>query len=184
LNPRKHKSKAGFTLIEIMIVVGIIGIFMTMGVPSLMRSLEKDELSRAIRDTIEGCKTARDRAILQATPWEFIIKIEGDLAQLNVQAAPGEARAGAARGGPSGDSLKGSPYSLFPRKLGDDVMIQLIDVNFVNHMELPEARVRFYPNGTSDEFTVVYALKSGKETRQRTVTLDIVTGQATEFIKR
>lgn len=164
-----------------MIVVGIIAIFMTIGVPSLVRALEKDDLGRAIRDTVEGCKTARDRAILQGVPWEFIVQENG---QLNVRPAPREERRGPSDviggGGGSNTGSQGSPYSGFPRQLGEDVMVQLIDVNFVNHMEMPEARVRFFPNGTSDEFTVVYAWKG----RQRTVTLDLVTGQATEFIKQ
>jgi len=177
------KLKSGFTLIEIMIVVAIIAIFMAMGVPSLVRSLEKDDLSRAIRDTIEGCKTARDRAILQGVPWEFIINESG---RLNVQAMPREDRGGRSDviggggGGGASSQINSSPYSGFPRQLGEDVMVQMIDVNFVPHMEMPEARVRFYPNGTSDEFTVVYAWKG----RQRTVSLDLVTGGATEFIKQ
>jgi len=175
----RRNLEPGFTLIEIMIVVAIVAIFMTIGVPSLVRGLEKDDLSRAVRDTIEGCKTARDRAILQGIPWVFIVGANG---QMNVQAAPQEAiRKGT---GPLGTSkaIPASPYSGFPRQLGEDVIIQLIDVNFINHMELelPEARVRFFPNGTSDEFTVVYNFKG----RQRSVTIDIVTGQATEFVKQ
>jgi prepilin-type N-terminal cleavage/methylation domain-containing protein len=173
---RRHPN-FGFTLIEIMIVVAIIAIFMTIGVPSLMRGLEKDDLSRAIRDTIEGCKTARDRAILQGVPWVFIVRENG---QMNVQAAPQEAlRKGTSPVG-SSKAIPASPYSTFPRQLGEDVMIQLIDVNFISQMERPEARVRFFPNGTSDEFTVVYNFQG----RQRSVTIDIVTGQATEYIKQ
>jgi prepilin-type N-terminal cleavage/methylation domain-containing protein len=172
-----RNSKSAFTLIEIMMVVAIIAIFMTAGIPSMMRALEKDDLSRAIHDTIEGCKTARDRAILQGIPWVFIVRENG---QLDVKAAPQEdLRKGSSL--VAGDkAVPASPYSGFPRQLGEDVMIQLIDVNFINHMELPEARVRFFPNGTADEFTVVYAWKG----RQRSVTIDIVTGQATEFIKQ
>ncbi len=160
-----------------MIVVSIIAIFMTAGIPQLMRGLEKDDLSRAIRDTIEGCKTARDRAILQAVPWVFIIRENG---QMDVQAAPQEDLRKGARSSAAGSrNISGSPYSGFPRQLGEDVMIQMVDVNFISHMELPEARVRFFPNGTADEFTVVFAWKG----RQRSVTIDIVTGQATEYVK-
>jgi prepilin-type N-terminal cleavage/methylation domain-containing protein len=167
----------GFTLIEIMIVISIVAIFMTVGIPSLMRGLEKDDLSRAIRDTIEGCKTARDRAILQGIPWVFIVRENG---QMDVHAAPQEdLRKGARSTAASSKAIPASPYSGFPRQLGEDVMIQLIDVNFISHMELPEARVRFFPNGTADEFTVVYNWKG----RQRSVTIDIVTGGATEYIK-
>ena len=173
-----RRSGAGFTLIEIMIVVSIIAIFMTLGIPQLMRGLEKDDLSKAIRDTIEGCKTARDRAILQGIPWVFIVRENG---QMDVQAAPQEdMRKGSRSMTASSKNISGSTYSQFPRQLGEDVMIQLIDVNFISHMELPEARVRFFPNGTSDEFTVVYNFQA----RQRSVTIDIVTGQATEYIKQ
>ena len=57
-------------------------------------------------------------------------------------------------------------------------MVQLIDVNFMSYMEAPEARVRFFPNGIADEFTIVMAWKG----KQRSVTVDIITGQATELI--
>ena len=58
-------------------------------------------------------------------------------------------------------------------------MVQLVDVNFVEMMDEPEARVRFYPNGTSDEFTIVYSWHG----KQRTVMLDVVTGLAEEYRK-
>jgi len=168
-----------------MIVMAIIAIVMTIGVPSMMRGLEKDDLTRAIRDTIEGCKTARDRAILQGVPHEFVIHVEGDRATLNVRALPQEQR------GPfaaqtvdmhiaASQAIPAGPYSGFPRPLGDDVIVQMVDVNFVNHMDESEARVRFFPNGTCDEFTVVYSWKG----KQRTVMADVVTGLANEFIKQ
>jgi prepilin-type N-terminal cleavage/methylation domain-containing protein len=174
----RQQNRYAFTLIEIMIVIAIIAIFMTVGIPSMMRALEKDELSRAVHDTIEGCKTARDRAILQGVPWVFIVRENG---QLDVQAAPQEdLRKGARSMAASTKNIPASPYSGFPRKLGEDVMVQEIGVNFISYMQAPEARVRFFPNGTADEFTVVYAF----QTRQRSVTIDIITGQATEYIRQ
>lgn len=169
-----------------MIVMAIIAIIMTMGVPSMMRAMEKDDLARAVTDVIEGCKTARDRAILQGMPWAFIVREDG---QLTVEALPRE-RMGRGPEGEMADAPQESgssetsttassaPYSGFPRQLGEDVMVQLIDVNFMDYMEAPAARVRFFPNGTSDEFTIVLAWKG----KQRTVTVDIITGLATELI--
>lgn len=169
----------GFTLIEIMIVIAIIAIVMTIGIPSMMRAMERDDLARAIHDTVEGCKTARDRAILQGIPYEFVVRENGEML---VRALPPEQRISqtvdsstASRG-----KNESAPYAGFPRKLGEDVMIQLIDVNFINHMEREEARARFFPNGTCDEFTVVYAWKG----KQRSVMADIVTGQVNEFIRQ
>lgn len=180
--PRDSANRA-FTLVEIMVVIAIIAIIMAAGVPSMSRALARDDLGRAMKDTIEGCKTARDRAILQGIPWAFVVKNTGEL---TVEPAPQELHRGRPEamtedaGTEPKQAPPSSPYSGFPRKLGEDVMVQLIDVNFVDHMEAPEAKVRFFPNGTSDEFTIVFAWKG----KQRTVMVDIVTGQATEFIKQ
>jgi len=185
---RTFESRIGaanhaFTLVEIMVVIAIIAIIMAAGVPSMTRAIERDDLARAIKDTIEGCKTARDRAILQGQPWAFVVHNTGEL---TVEAVPQEAYRARPQslGGDGGSEAKHtpgeSPYSGFPRKLGEDVMVQLVDVNFVDHMEAPEAKVRFFPNGTADEFTIVFAWKG----KQRTVMVDVVTGYATEFIRQ
>jgi prepilin-type N-terminal cleavage/methylation domain-containing protein len=182
---KRFRQNRAFTLIEIMIVMAIIAIIMGMGVPSMMRAMEKDDLARAVRDVIEGCKTARDRAILQGVPWVFIVRENG---QLNVEAAPMEMgrpksaygldEAGEEGRVASNAAAPDAPYSGFPRQLGEDVMVQLIDVNFISYMEAPEARVRFFPNGIADEFAIVMAWKG----KQRSVTVDIITGQATELV--
>jgi Tfp pilus assembly protein FimT len=164
---------------EIMIVIAIIAIIMTTGIPSMVRALQRDDLARAVHDTIEGGKTARDRAILQGIPYEFVLRENGEM---DVRALPPEQRISMTVDSKAASTakLQGAPYSGFPRKLGEDVMIQMVDVNFVNHMQDAEARVRFFPNGTCDEFTVVYAWKG----KQRTVMADIVTGEVTEFVRQ
>jgi len=50
----------------------------------------------------------------------------------------------------------------------------MLDINFINMLEgnINEARVRFYPNGTSDEFTIGLLLNDDR----RIVTLDAITG--------
>ena len=45
---------------------------------------------------------------------------------------------------------------------------------FQDQMEFPEAHVRFFPNGTSDEFTVILS----SATAEQEVTLDVITGLA------
>ena len=76
-------------------------------------------------------------------------------------------------------SSKADPGTLlgdFPRKLGDDVAIEVVYVNMIDHMDAAEARVRFYPNGTSDEFMVTFAHNGNR----RTIKVDIITGAAWE----
>jgi prepilin-type N-terminal cleavage/methylation domain-containing protein len=169
----------GFTLIEIMIVLAIIMIIMTIGVPSVMRGLTRDDLSRAMNDTVEGCKTARDRAILQGIPYEFVLTADG---LMSVNALPPPRGEALLPDAPVASTRKipAEPYSGFPRHLTEDVAIQLVDVNFIPRMDEPEARVRFFPNGTCDEFTVVYNWKG----KQRTAMADIVTGQVSEFVRQ
>jgi prepilin-type N-terminal cleavage/methylation domain-containing protein len=184
-------ARRGFTLIEIMIVIGIIAMVMTAGVPMMTRALSKNQLAKAVNDVLEGCKLARDRAILQNTPYDFVIRnrSEND-AEILVEAAkvkdpgvtatatrPVNPMTGSAQ--PAVAANKGEAGSLlgdFPRKIGADVVIELIYVNMVDHMDAAEARVRFYPNGTADEFTVILAYQG----KRRTIKVDIVTGAAWE----
>ena len=166
-----------FTLIEIMIVMAIIMIIMATGVPSIVRGLEKDHLSRAVKDTIEGCKTARDRAIFQGVPWSFVLKVDR---KFTVEPMPGDSgqrtRAGQivpSASGPSNDS----PYSGFPRTLDEHIRVDKIAVNFAEPEQESEVRVRFFPNGTADEFTVVYSVGQ----KQRFIKVDVITGLAAEY---
>lgn len=193
MNTRPARSIAftrasGFTMIEMMIVLAIIAIIMTAGIPTMWRAMQKNDLARAVNDVKEGCKLARDRAILQGIPYEFVMSAAGEM---NI--APGRIRDVNATSGatpapaltedigeeaPKPPEPPSTAMSGFPRKLGEDVMIQLIDVNYQDKMSAEEARVRFHPNGTSDHFTVVLNWKG----QQRTVTLDIVTGTPEELV--
>lgn len=174
-----------------MIVIGIIVLVMTAGIPLMTRAMNKNQLAKAINDTLEGCKLARDRAILQNKPYDFVIRnrTEND-AEITVEEArvkdagatpsamagtsAGTSAAPAGTAGSARDS--GSLLGDFPRKLGDDVAVELVYVNMIDHMGASEARVRFFPNGTSDEFMVTFA----HEGNRRTVKVDIITGAAWE----
>ena len=174
---RQDKNPArAFTLVEIMIVTVIIMLIMATGVPPMVRAMRKDQLSQAVQDTIEGCKTARDRAILQGIPWAFVLTVDREF---KVEPMPGEVGQRTRGGGVAtgAGSAGESPYSGFPRKLGDDVLVEKIAVNFAEPDQESEVRVRFFPNGISDEFTVVYAIGQN----QRFVKVDVVTGLATEY---
>ena len=169
-----------------MIVVAIVLVIMTAGIPMMWRAMTKDPLAKAVNDVLEGCKTARDRAILQNQPFDFVIRNrdEND-AEMGVEAAKTKDAAG-----PDSPTVvvgadkeaKHDPASFvgdFPRKLGNDVAIELLAVNFVDLMGASEARERFYQNGTADEFTVTFMRKGVR----RTITVDIITGATYEVIK-
>jgi type II secretory pathway pseudopilin PulG len=177
-------------MIEIMIVIAIIMMVMTTGIPLVTRALKKDQLAKAVNDTLEGCKLARDRAILQNRAYDFVIRNRSEKdAEFAVEpaktkaASPATASAGGgattSASGPGPTTATHEVATLsgdFPRKMGQDVVVELIAVNFIDLMGASEARVRFYPNGTSDEFMVIYAYQG----KRRTIKVDIITGAAWE----
>ncbi len=61
----------------------------------------------------------------------------------------------------------------FSAQLSDRLYFKVLEVNFLDCHDADVAKVRFYPDGTSDEFTVVLVSDTGEAKR---ITLDIVTG--------
>ena len=190
----RSPTRRAFTLIEIMIVIGIIMMTISAGIPLVTRALKRDQLASAVNDTLEGCKLARDRAILNNRPYEFVIRNRSEndaefaVEPAKIKDAAPAGSAGAGSGSASTITASDTPApkaapkevgSLvgdFPRKLGKDVAIDFLFVNFIDLMASSEARVRFYPNGTSDEFSVSYAFQG----KRRTIKVDIITGAAWE----
>ena len=172
-DPSRGRSLRAFTLIEIMIVVAIIGIVMTMAIPTLYRQLHPESMQKAVSDLMEACSHARARAILEGVPTELAIR-PGDR-QIQVSLAGGASRD--SEGGEAG-SVSATPVagaSVFSASLSDHIVIEMLDVNFFEMKNEEEARVRFYPNGTSDDFTII--LRSDKN-EWRKITLEVVTGLA------
>ena len=134
---RHLKFRRAFTLIEIMVVVCIVGLIAAMGLPSLMKTFEKDGMRKAVSDLTEVCASARARAIFAN-------------ATVAVVFHPGEKSFACEGGGPG----KGSTY-VSSSKLPDSVDFAMLDINQSDFGASEWARVRFFANGTSDEMTVV-----------------------------
>ena len=183
-----HKSRAriptrggdGFTLIEIMMVVGILGMVLPMGMPAFIRSIRRDPLRQAVSDIEEACSKARAAAILRGSPVELVIRAEGG--QLNVVPARDDnaeqtAASVEALGQPAEPSADkaASQSPVFSARLNENVAVTLLYVNLKDQMEAEETRVHFYPNGTSDEFTMIVQAGNG----MRKISLECVTALAT-----
>jgi len=183
-----HKPRAripaigrdGFTLLEIMMVVGILGMVLAMGMPAFIRSIRRDPLRQAVSDIEEACSKARAAAILRGSPVELVIRAEGG--QLNVVPARddnAEQTAASVEGPgqpaePSADTAA-SQSPVFSARLNENVAVTLLYVNLKDQMEAEETRVHFYANGTSDEFTMIVQAGNG----MRKISLECVTALAT-----
>ena len=60
-------------------------------------------------------------------------------------------------------------------QLHEEIIIEMIAVNYIEMKDFPEAVVRFHPNGTSDKFTFIF---KRQEDEYRMVRLDMMTALA------
>src|SRR2546421_171491 len=68
-----HAPRA-FTLIEIMVVVAIMGIVMTIAIPTVYQQLHPESMRKAVSDVMEACSHARARAILDGVQIDLVIR--------------------------------------------------------------------------------------------------------------
>ena len=174
-SPLTRHRAAAFTLIEIMVVVAIMGLILATGIPSIYRIWKKEGMRQAVSDVVEVCSNARARAIFSGSQVEVVfhpLERRFEIGGGSVSPPPAsefEAESAAAPppAPPSGSGQAG--------QFSADIVIEMLDVNLSEYRESEFVRVRFFPNGTSDEMTLI--LRSSKN-EQRGVTLEITTGLA------
>jgi prepilin-type N-terminal cleavage/methylation domain-containing protein len=166
-----RRWKAAFTLIEVMVVVGIMTVVMTMGVPMVYRIWHKEPMRKALSDVEEVLSNARARAIMSGSMAEVVFYPQEKRFEVSGGGRGGESVRPAAGVMSAGD-VAGSGLS---GQFSDDVAIDMLDINLFEYRDEEVAHVHFYPNGTCDEMTLVLRDSTG----QRGVTLEITTGLAT-----
>jgi len=186
---RHNKKQSAFTLIEVMLVTGIVLLMLGWGVPNMLRALEKHGIAKATMDIMDGCKQARALAILKGTMAELVINTDNDSYALYVRAASNPRLLGPENPGLPEDMINPDPMTRnnslksrthfeeldgFRRTLDYNIALEEIWVNFVDLIKegAGEARIRFFPNGTSDEFMVTVLLNDDR----RIIMLDPITG--------
>ena len=180
--PRRHcrRGPGAFTMIEIMIVVSIAAMIMAMGVPAIFSALKKDALRQAVSDVIEACSQARAHAIISGYPTEVVFQPMDYSFSIGMAAVERTGDNASGNGGFSGSVGAGNPGAppppSFSRQFSEELELEILSVNLQEFKEEETARVRFFPNGTSDEFTVV--LQWPRTHAFRKITLDIITGLA------
>ena len=172
-----NRGGGAFTLLEIMMVVAIIGLIMTMSVPSILRTMHQEPLRKAVNDVKTICYNARAQAILHGVTTTVVFHPRSGEVMLSSMAAThstdGFAPPGDSSQGASTASLTGS--RLNSTKFDDSIIIDMLDINLTEYREAGEARVRFFPDGTSDEMTLIIHAAD----QYRKITLEVTTGLVT-----
>ena len=156
-SPARRWQRA-FTLIEIMVVVAIMGMILAMGIPSIYKVVKKEGMRKAVSDIQEACTRARARAILSGSTAELVFHpLDRRFEVSGGKATPAPPTASSGSAG----------------QLPEGISIEMLDINLLEYKQSDSARVRFFPNGTCDEMTLV--LHSDKN-EWRKLSLEVTTG--------
>ena len=155
LRRRPPSLAAGFTLIELMGVIAIIGLVAAMGMPSIIHAVQKDGMRKALGDVQDVCFTARERAIFGKQKTSVLIHPQDGSFSVDGAAA--------------GSSSHGKVAASTPP---DSIKFAMLDIFRQDYVESDWARIFFYPDGTCDE-TVMVLMGRGESKK---ITLDYATG--------
>jgi prepilin-type N-terminal cleavage/methylation domain-containing protein len=180
---RQPSLLEAFTLLEIMVVVAIMGIVMGIAIPTIYQQLHPESMRKAVSDVMEACSHARARAILNGAETDLVIHPadrQFEVVGAASRPAPEENRLFSPdvagndwRTPPRPVSTGGGSEGAFAVKLSDKIIIEGMGINGEDYTEDEIGRVRFYPNGTSDELSIVLLSDKGE---RRNITLEVVTG--------
>ena len=122
----------------------------------------KEGMRKATSDVVEVCSKARAQAILLGTPTDVVFH-------------PLDRRVDFGSGGGAPEQPNVTAGTGNSATIPEDIAIEMLDINLSEYRESQWARVRFYPNGTSDELTLV--LRSNQNEWKK-ITLEVTTGLA------
>lgn len=127
-----------FTMLELMLVIGILGLVLGMGAPAIFNSVKKGPMRKAITGVTEACDIAKARAVLGGR-------------RIKLTFHPQD-RTYSVEGGP----MKGmQPGVTGSGSIDESIDIEMLDINLIDRRSDASADVVFFPDGTCDEFTLI-----------------------------
>lgn len=144
-----------------MIVVGILGLVAAMGIPSIVKALQKDGMRKAVSDVQDVFFSAREKAIISNQrvaavfyPRERRFGVEGTTA------------------GDAGTVVNTHSGKTVVATLPDGIEFGMLDIFRQDYVQSEWARIFFNADGTCDEAVLVLIGKGGSEK----ITLEYATG--------
>lgn len=163
-----------------MIVVGIMGIILTMGIPLVYQLRHEAPLRKAVRDVVEVCSHARATAILQSKATCVVFRPRDlTFAVENAPTPPASASGFEETSpGPFPSPPKASSGSGTSGRFSDSIQIEMLDVDLTEYKDADEVKVWFYPNGVCNELTLVLFDPSLSRDPRRAIAWEVTTGLA------
>lgn len=159
--PDNKSSVAGFTLLEMMMVLVLFGLFTALALPAFSRTLDQLALKRTIQEMVSVVRHAREKAILKQAPQWVGLDLIQDQYGLGEGYAdeefPLDLEGGKSSGLPPQIDLKGFEW-----------------INGGNESE--RAWIQFYPDGSASGGAITLVNRRG--THSARLSLNPFTGQA------
>ena len=130
----QFSRRSAFTLVEIMVVVLIIGIIGGIGIPSIVYSVQKHGMYKALSDLEEAANKARETAIYSGRPAEIVVNRKDNTVSAGGLTVTFE------------EGIQITEVDQFGRANDDETVM-----------------AKFYPNGTADEFGLVLESDEGEQ---------------------
>ena len=171
-SPYIKRLSAGFTLVEMMVVVAIMGLLLGLAVLNFRAISQKEPLEQAVSDVEGLCRRARSEAIVKSRAMD--LTIDSGTGQLLLSTAPHAINSPDLETGVLTSTVEDAVV-VDQTSLPTDVEMEIVIPEDIMDSETPGVVViRFYPNGTAEPLQGLIVLPGEGV---YTMILDPVTGR-------